>query len=322
MPTRMATGMSRRLRRKNDANVYHATVRVDVRRGTHTAPSTSITVAEAAEVWIKRVEADARERATIRQYRQHVDGHIVPRLGRTKLAHLSPKAVERFRDDLLSKLSRPMARKVLGSFKSLLRVSKHAHVADDTKISRNKRAERKLEAGRDIPTPAEIKRLIAAAKPGRQRALLLVAATCGLRASELRGLRWHDVDLKGSRLRVSQRAIAMAQSARRNQRPGGARFRWHPRRCRSCARGGSRVPRPRRTLCSRHAAEKLRITGASGVASVGSCAAPRLSIKRACRSTGHMRCAISSRRGASTASPRGANFRRRKCKCCSGIRRS
>jgi integrase len=57
------------------------------------------------------------------------------------------------------------------------------------RVERDRRKERKLEAGRDIPTPAEIKRLIAAAKPGRERAFLLVAALCGLRASELRGLR-------------------------------------------------------------------------------------------------------------------------------------
>jgi len=38
------------------------------------------------------------------------------------------------------------------------------------------------------------------------RALLLTAALCGLRASELRGLRWADVDLKGGELHVRQRA--------------------------------------------------------------------------------------------------------------------
>jgi integrase len=60
---------------------------------------------------------------------------------------------------------------------------------------------------RDIPTPEEIKRLLAAAKGTRQRALLLTAALTGLRASELRGLRWSDVDLgKAAELQVRQRA--------------------------------------------------------------------------------------------------------------------
>jgi integrase len=33
-----------------------------------------------------------------------------------------------------------------------------------------------------------------------------VAATCGLRASEIRGLRWKDIDLKAATLNVNQRA--------------------------------------------------------------------------------------------------------------------
>jgi integrase len=167
--------------RKKEADAYHAAVKVDVRKGLHTAPSKSLTVAEAAEVWVKKVEADDRESTTVRQYRQHVDLHIVPRLGNTKLAQLNVPIVETFRDELLADLSR-------------------------VTIKRNTREHRKIEVGRDIPTPAEIKRLVQAAAPGRQRALLLVASLCGLRASELRGLRWADVDLKAATLSVRQRA--------------------------------------------------------------------------------------------------------------------
>ena len=44
------------------------------------------------------------ERTTIRQYRQHIDLHIVPLIGRIKLSQLNTKVVEGFRDDLLEKL--------------------------------------------------------------------------------------------------------------------------------------------------------------------------------------------------------------------------
>jgi integrase len=193
--------------RKKDADARHATVKVNVRQGIHTAPSKSVTVAEAAESWINRIAADGRERGTIKQYREHANLHIVPRIGGLKLAHLTPARVEAFRDDLLASLSRPLARKVLTSFKSMLKVAKHAHVAADVSIKRGKRSERKLEVGRDIPTPGEIKRLIGAANDLRRRALLLTAALTGLRASELRGLRWTDVDLKAAgELHVRQRA--------------------------------------------------------------------------------------------------------------------
>jgi integrase len=66
----------------------------------------------------------------------------------------------------------------------------------------------KLKAGIDIPTPAEMRAIVGKLDPaaGRHRMLLLTAIFTGLRASELRGLRWQDVDLKRGELHVRQRA--------------------------------------------------------------------------------------------------------------------
>jgi integrase len=95
---------------------------------------------------------------------------------------------------------------VMTSLKSLLKTARYSHViADVEMIGKNKR-ERKLEVGRDIPAAAEIKRIIAAAPVGKMRTMLLTVALTGLRASELRGLRWSDVDLKCAELHVRQRA--------------------------------------------------------------------------------------------------------------------
>ena len=67
------------------------------------------------------------------------------------------------------------------------------------------RQQRRLKAGVDIPTPDEI-RAILARLAGPARPLLLTAIFTGLRASELRGLRWADLDLKRGELHVQQRA--------------------------------------------------------------------------------------------------------------------
>jgi integrase len=66
---------------------------------------------------------------------------------------------------------------------------------------------RQLEVGGNL-TPNEIKRLLPTAADAdiRPRTLLTLAIFTGLRASELRGLRWKDVDLKHSELHVQQRA--------------------------------------------------------------------------------------------------------------------
>jgi integrase len=192
--------------KKKDAVDQLAKTRIDIGKGTYVAPNTGLTVAEAAENWLKRVEADGREPSTIRQYRQHVNLHIVPRLGSVRLAKLTAHMVEtQLRDNLLAKVSRPLARKVLTSFKSLLKAAKYSHITTDVKIGGTKR-ERRLESGTDFPEPGEIKRLVDAAKTPRQRALLLTAIFTGLRASELRALRWKDVDLEHGVLRVRQRA--------------------------------------------------------------------------------------------------------------------
>ena len=89
---------------------------------------------------------------------------------------------------MLAELSRPLARKVLVSLKSLLKVSRYSHVATDVRIPGGHKEKPRIEAGRDFPTPAEIARLSAATNNPKQRALFLILAFTGLRASELRGL--------------------------------------------------------------------------------------------------------------------------------------
>ena len=167
--------------------------------------------------WLK---VEGRERTTIEGYEGHLKHHILPRIGRLKLASLSTPRINAFRDELLAsisvgtgeKTSRAMARKVLGSLKSLIRDAQRRgnvaqNVALGVSVQFNKRDRRKLRVGEDIPTPDEVRRMIEAAH-GRQRALLVVASFTGLRSSELRGLRWSDIELEGAepQVHVRQRA--------------------------------------------------------------------------------------------------------------------
>ncbi len=77
----------------------------------------------------------------------------------------------------------------------------------------------KLKIGIDIPAPAEI-RAIVGTLGGRYRSLLLTAIFTGLRASELRGLRWDDVDLKNGELHVHQRADRYGKMGRPKSEAG------------------------------------------------------------------------------------------------------
>jgi len=201
--------------RKKDADAYEAQVTVDVGKGIHIAPSRSVTVAEAGDLWIKACEDEELERATIDGYKQHLRLHINPHLGHYKLSTLTVPLMRKFRDDLRDNGRSPTrVRVVMASFGALLadaleRGLVATNVVRSMKKERTRKSKReqrqKLKVGVDIPTPDEIKRLIAHL-PDKYRPLLLTAIFTGLRASELRGLRWEDVDLPHAKLHVRQRA--------------------------------------------------------------------------------------------------------------------
>jgi integrase len=204
---------------KKEATDFSAQMSVDVRAGVHTPDSASITVAAAAKAWLRSADRAGLERATCDQYRQHVDLHIVPFIGGTRLSQLTVPAVRAFEDRLLDEgRSEAMARKVLASLSSILtdaieRGKVHRNVVKEMRGRRRRGAERRalarrkgrLKVGVDIPTPDEIRTILAAIK-GRWRPLLLTAVFTGLRASELRGLRWVNVDLDAGLIHVRERA--------------------------------------------------------------------------------------------------------------------
>jgi integrase len=205
---------------KKQADERASQIDVDVRAGVHTAHSASVTVAEAGELWLTKAESKGRERATIDQYRTHLALHIAPYLGRVKLSKLTAPLVCKFEDDLRHGFPAPgettgvarspaLTAKVMVSLSSLIQEAvKRGSVARNVARglgAAERRRKRKLEVGVDIPTREEIRAIIAALE-GPDRPLLMTAIFCGLRASELRGLRWADVDLVKGELHVRQRA--------------------------------------------------------------------------------------------------------------------
>jgi hypothetical protein len=107
-------------RRKKDADRYHATVALDVASGIHTPDSASITVAAAAELWLAGSEAAGLERTTLVSYREHVNLHIVPFIGRTKLSAVTVALVRALEDRLRAERSPSIAKRAIGSLGSIL----------------------------------------------------------------------------------------------------------------------------------------------------------------------------------------------------------
>jgi len=204
--------------KKKEADAFAATATVEVREGVHVADSDSATVEAAGALWLASASASGLERATIEDYGRHLRLHIVPHLGAVRLASLSIAKVRSFEDELRAAgRSSAMVKKVLVSLSALVADAQERglvarNVVRDMKARRGsserrqeQRQKGRLKVGVDIPTREEVKALLGSLD-GRWRPLVLVATFCGLRASELRGLRWSDVDLDKREIRIHQRA--------------------------------------------------------------------------------------------------------------------
>jgi integrase len=202
---------------KKAAAEWRAEMQVEKGRGLHVPASTSITVADAAARWLEQAQNDGLEPSTTAAYEQAIRLHIAPFLGGTKLVDLTPAGVEDFRNRLRREgRSAVMVQKVGTALGGIV-----AHAMSLGLASRNpvreaaqygkrrqrlsKRHTARLEVGIDIPTKDELRAILSRAS-ARWRPLIVTAIFTGLRASELRGLTWKDIDLKAATLRVRQRA--------------------------------------------------------------------------------------------------------------------
>lgn len=197
---------SKQFERKREADAHLDAVKGELNQGTHVHAKDSITVSDAADMLVAHAEADGLERSTVKRYRELADLHLKPRIGAKKLSELTKPMIEELRLELLSDLSRPMASKVLRHLSMILnramdlgKVGKN--VAVKVKVARLKRDVEKVVP----PDRGDLKRLIEAASD-TERPFILTAIMTGLRSSELRGLRWQDIDTDAATITVAQRA--------------------------------------------------------------------------------------------------------------------
>lgn len=217
--------------KKKEADAFEVKAKTEVREGVHVADSASVTVGKAGELWITSGEAAGLERSTINQRKRHLKFHIRPLIGEMLLSKLTVPTVRDFEDRLRQEgRSVAMVKKVVGSLGSIVSDAQERGLATRNPIRDirgrrrgEKRQERRhkarLNVGEDIPTREEIKALVGALA-GRWRPLLLTAIFAGLRSSELRGLRWQDVDLDRREIMVHQRADEFGEIGRPKSHAG------------------------------------------------------------------------------------------------------
>jgi integrase len=208
---------TRQFDKKKEADAFRIKAEGEVALGVHTADRASVTVTEASDIHIAAAEAAKCSRGTIKTYREIASRHIIPLIGDKKLSRLDGPSVVAFRDALISTRSHAMASKALRQLSTILNEAQGRglvaqNVARGVKVRRARDiGEKSLAKRAEIPTKDHLRAMLAAAdrlsnEDPRLPVMLRTVMLTGLRASELRGLQWAAVNLKGPSLSVSQSA--------------------------------------------------------------------------------------------------------------------
>jgi integrase len=202
---------------KTEATEYAKTNYSDIRSGRVIPDVKTCTVEYVGREWLRAKEMAQLERSTLAQYEQMLELHIIPFIGPKLVTEVNDiNVLRQFEGDLFRAGRSPaMIRKVLTGLSGILGKAKELKFIPDNQAyglqptsPKHRHKKRRLELGIDVPLPSEVALFLKAslAMPLRWYALLLLDTTTGLRASEVRGLIWPNIDLNQGVLHVRQRA--------------------------------------------------------------------------------------------------------------------
>ena len=183
---------------KTDATAWLAAEETKLRTGSATVDRSGgkVRFAEYAEQWMDQRVLRDRTREV---YASQLKVHILPEFAKLSLAGITPERVRKW-NSALAKSQPSMAPKAYRQLRTILGTA-----VDDGLIAENpcrvRGAAQESSTERSIPTVEQVYELATAIEP-RFRALVLIAAFCGLRKSECFGLARRHVDLEASYPRV------------------------------------------------------------------------------------------------------------------------
>ncbi len=164
-------------------------------------PDERQTLATYLATWLATVAHDLKP-GTMQRHEEIVRLHLTPRLGRLKLARLTPLQIQSLYSDLLES---GLAPATVERIHAVLHKSLEDAVRLDV-LPRNVcdrvRVPRKRSPAKRVFTGEQARIFLAAVEGDRLGPLFVLALTSGMRLGELLGLGWRHVDLTSGRVEV------------------------------------------------------------------------------------------------------------------------
>jgi integrase len=187
--------------KRKDAEKQVAQLRVGINEGAAFAP---ITVEQLA-IHFKNVEVPLKAHSTGEGYKNFLDVHVIPRWGQHHLASIKGVEVENWLRTLKRKDGEPASPATKAKIRNLMSAV-FAHAIRYGWAATNPITSVRVSAKRlrtpDILTPEEFQNLIQEL-PQRERVMVWLVGSTGLRRGELIALRWRDIDFEAKLANVT-----------------------------------------------------------------------------------------------------------------------
>jgi integrase len=210
-------GTGKRLRKwhsgyRSRKEAEHARVELlsTLAKGTYVAPSKVTLGSYLTDHWLPAKRSTVKT-TTLASYQQHVDKHIVPRIGGIQLVNLGAAQLNALYAELLEAGKRDGSGGLSPTTVRRIHSTLHKALADGVRwglIARNPADSadppRAAKTEMAILEPAQLRGFIDAVREDRLFAAWVLAATTGMRRGEILGLRWVDLDSNAKLLHVRQ----------------------------------------------------------------------------------------------------------------------
>ena len=139
---------------------------------------------------------------TVLKYRKTLE-HLKASLGPQPLASIRPRDVSRYTREALGRFEANTIRLHLNVLHDIFKTAKVEELVESNPVEGAERPKPKRRRWR-ILEPVEVGRVLRAFTDEQARTIFLTLMLTGMRRFELQGLRWRDVDLIESRLRIRE----------------------------------------------------------------------------------------------------------------------
>lgn len=168
------------------------------------------TFTQFADAWLRDYVEIKKKRSTVVSYTQIINDYLKPAFGKKKLTDIKPTMIDKYLGDKRreGRLSTRTINYHLSILKKMLhdavksRLLKHSPAEYIDKLEETQQ-EQERKRNKDVLTPAEFRALLNAAQ-GQFSPFLMVAITTSCRLSEIRALRWSDINFSEGIIRIQR----------------------------------------------------------------------------------------------------------------------